>query len=187
MSLTLRLEVGVAFQLIRCTRCSMASPDAGCQCCCPDPFAFTRLWAVILVRKRNREKNLSRLSVIRHASQKQALACRLGKVEQEDTEACQGRGNTGAKRGLPMCAAGEENSRENPEPFSGATREIRTCLPPDTDPYAANCRITCSPAVPGGTKVPWGWCPCYEQPWYTPAKDCTMARVSLGVSLWKCA
>lgn len=170
--------MGVACQLTHCTR-SSASLDAGCQRCCPDPFAFTRLWAVSLARKRNWEKNPLRLSVIRHASQKQELACRLGKVAQEGTEACRGRGKTGTRKGPPAFAAGEEL----PEPFSEATREIRSCLPPDTDPYAANCRITCSPAVPGGTKIPLGWCPCYEQHWYTLAKNCTMTLVSLGVSL----
>lgn len=78
----------------------MASLDAGCQRCCPDPFAFTRLWAVILARKRNWEKKS--LEIFSH----QACfpkAGRLEKVEQEGTEACRGGGGGELvrERGLP--------------------------------------------------------------------------------------
>lgn len=196
MSTTLRLEVerGLSIHPLNPLLCVISGRGLPV----PWPFAFTRLWAVILARKKNLEKKTpERPLIIRPASQEVSL----GRVEQEGTEVARGRGTQIATKGASCVScrckkrhcASQITPEENPQPFSEVTREIRHCLSRETHPYTANCRITGSSWLYWSSYCPkWHWSSFGIVSMLTSRTGTHWLRIapwhwSLWVSLWICA
>lgn len=165
MSTTLRLEVerGLSIHPLNPLLCVISGRGLPV----PWPFAFTRLWAVILARKKNLEKKTpERPLIIRPASQEVSL----GRVEQSGHWGCQGTGDTNSNKRSFLCVLQMQEEtlcisnntwREPTAIFRSHKRNQALSFPRDTSLYSQlqNNRLLLTTevlTVPSGTEVPLG-------------------------------